>query len=85
MFILFYSDLWEKEYGTVCVVFLKNLRNWKNMLQQSNKGRWNKRMLDQQDSVILKNMMKSVMDEKLAAQEASILAKVDEKLAAQEA
>lgn len=39
-------------------------------------------MLDQQDIVILKNMMKSVMDEKLVAQEASILAKVDEKLAA---
>ena len=31
-------------------------------------------MLDQQDIMILKNMMESVMDEKLAVQEASILA-----------
>ena len=41
-------------------------------------------MLDQQDIMILKNMMESVMDEKLAVQEASILAKVDEKLAQME-
>ena len=41
-------------------------------------------MLDQQDIVILKNMMVTVLDEKLdqglAQTEASILAKVDEKL-----
>lgn len=37
-------------------------------------------MLDQQDIVILKNMMESVMDEKLVILEASMMTKVDEKL-----
>ncbi|MDE6889161.1 MAG: hypothetical protein K2P45_11060, partial [Eubacterium sp.] len=37
-------------------------------------------MLDQNDMMLLKGMMESVMDEKLADMESSILAKVDEKL-----
>ena len=38
-------------------------------------------MLDQNDVMLLKGMMESVMDEKLVGMESSILAKVDEKLA----